>query len=668
MKHYKLLAWKDNYTNNQAFYYFLVLIIIDIGLSLIYIYFEKYHYINMQNLRKLKSEITKINIPYRDDYAFNNELKLVEEIKGKLKYKRKPNMEEMNLDTNNINIEIMADEIGKYNKGFKKKENAIGFTPVYFGIKGNESIKTRNSRFFPDENDISEIKTNYIDDKEISQKKLKKMNNFFQDSNHNKKQKSLSGDKKLILFQNQKDLSKINETIEDDDFTKDLKGNIFFKKGENEEMNRINNRKIKNIKKMENRISNYKNFEYSEALDSESQLKSSKRESSTKRFFNPNPPKKENNVTTTSNPFILTEKDQKKIGKSNSRFFNNDNSDLVIKNKRKERNIFQKDYDNLYKPNFEGPKFVSQNLGFFNNDNATIDFEQNKEPQNKDKIYFGSRLKTGESNEEFKEKKENAEIKKGFYYKNKQIDFFENEEEMPELAENLTFLQKMEEFHGYDISFKKFLIKNIVSRHILLTTFDRMSIVYQKYMRAGNFIAQLSMFAFFLAIFFTKDEKQIAFESKEKSQFINLFLYCLFSDILGCIVAHLPAYFFWVNDKKFRKLYNTISLDEGINVFKLTEEIIKKNRFFWNITGIIIQIIYIFIGFYFSFGFCATYSYQSSTFCFALICTCGFDFLVAEFLMEIIIGFLFYIKNFSKLVVFFGTLFNTLRNIKHLVA
>ncbi len=46
----------------------------------------------MQKLRKLKAEKTRINIPYRDDYAFNNELKLVEEIKGKIKYKRKPNM------------------------------------------------------------------------------------------------------------------------------------------------------------------------------------------------------------------------------------------------------------------------------------------------------------------------------------------------------------------------------------------------------------------------------------------------------------------------------------------------------------------------------------------------------------------------------------------------
>ena len=112
-------------------------------------------------------------------------------------------MEEMNLDANNINIEIYADEIAKYNKGFKSRENAIEFTPVYFGDKKSKSVK-RNSKFFPDEtDDISEIKTNFMDDNEISKESSKKMNNFFQDSIHYKTTKRLmpiSRDKKRIQF------------------------------------------------------------------------------------------------------------------------------------------------------------------------------------------------------------------------------------------------------------------------------------------------------------------------------------------------------------------------------------------------------------------------------------------------------------------------------------
>ena len=132
-------------------------------------------------------------------------------------------------------------------------------------------------------------------------------------------------------------------------------------------------------------------------------------------------------------------------------------------------------------------------------------------------------------------------------------------------------------------------------------------------------------------------------------------------------MAHLPAYCFWVNEKKFRLLYNTVRTDGGIYILKQMEDIIQKGRFFWNILGLIIQVIYIGIGFYFSFGFCATYSYQKSTFFLGLIITCLFDFFILEFVWEIIIGLLFYIRDYGRIIVFFGTFFNMLRNIKHLI-
>ena len=96
LKHYMLLAWKDNFTANQAFYYYLILSITYAGLSLAYIYFEKLNYVYMQKMGSLKTEITKMNLPYRDEYIFNNDLNVEEEIKGKLNDKRNPNMPEMN--------------------------------------------------------------------------------------------------------------------------------------------------------------------------------------------------------------------------------------------------------------------------------------------------------------------------------------------------------------------------------------------------------------------------------------------------------------------------------------------------------------------------------------------------------------------------------------------
>ena len=677
LKHYQLLSWKDNYTANQAFYYYLILGITYAGLSLAYIYFEKFHYIKMQRLGELKTEITKMNLPYREEYIFNNDLQVEEEVKGKLKDKRKPNMEEMNLDTNNVDVDIMADEISKFNKGFKSKENALGFNPEYFGIKEKKQLNM-NSQFFPGEVDMRKPQTNNDDD--ISPEKLAKMKKFYQvgfkglDTNENtKKEMQISKDKKRVLIKKQENLGKIVEIDEDDALDIDIANKNFFNNDNDEDFEEDEKEKETTLKrrnkknKFQDNMDKYKEFVSStEHLNSESQLKSSKRETATKKFFGSNPPKKERGKKI--NSLIFTEKDQQKKGSKDAKFFrNDDNLDLAPnKNKRKPKNLFQKDYDNLYKPGFKGPKVVSENLGFYTRE--TIDFEQENDTDNKNPPYFGKRFRKIKSKQE-KEKSKglNAGMRVGFYFKNKQIDLNDEEEQLPMLAENLTFEQKMEEFYNYSISFKGFLFKNIKSRYILLTTFDRMSIVYERYMRAGNFAAQLSIFALFLSIFFTSDEKQTLFVSKDKNQIGNFILYCFCSDILGCLAAHLPAYCFWVNDKKFRKLYTTIRNDGGINVLKQMEDIIKKGRLFWNILGIIIQIVYIVMGFYFAFGFCATYYYQRSTFTLALICTCGFDFLISEFLWEIIIGLLFYVRNWGRVIVFFGTLLNTLRNIKHLV-
>ena len=670
LKHYMLLAWKDNFTANQAFYYYLILSITYAGLSLAYIYFEKLNYVYMQKMGSLKTEITKMNLPYRDEYIFNNDLNVEEEIKGKLNDKRNPNMPEMNLDTNNVDVDIMADEIAKYNKGFKSKENALNFNPDYFGIKNKKQVNF-NTKFFPGEVDVR--KHPDLDD-EISPEKLEKMKNFYNvgfkglDSAENtQKEMQLSKDKKHILIKKKERLGKIMEIDEDDALEVDTGKNDFFKEDEEDEkevettLQRGRNKKTK----FRNDMDKYKDFVSStnEPLDAESQRRSSKRETATKKFFGSNPPKKEK---PTINSLIFTEKDQQKIGKSDSKFFGTDNLQTTIKNRRNKKNLFQNDYDDLYKPTFKGPKVVSENLGFYSKD--TLDFEQDNDTGNKNPPYFGRRFrKTKSKKEDEKGQGQNAGLRVGFYFKNKQIDLIDDDELMPPLKENLTFEQKMEEFHEYAVPFKGFLLKNIKSRYILMTTFDRMSIVYKRYMRAGNFVAQLSMFALCLSIFFTADEKQTLFVSRQKSQISSFILYCFVSDIFGCITAHLPAYCFWVNDKKFRKLYTTVRVDGGINVLKQTQDIIEKGRLFWNILGIIIQVIYIVVGFYFAFGFCATYYYQRSTYTLALICTCGFDFLVAEFLWEIIIGLLFYIRDWGRVIVFFGTLFNTLRNIKHLV-
>ena len=668
LKHYMLLFWKENYNKNQAFYYFIAVAAFYVVMSLAYIYFEKNHVVQMQKLASLKTEIAKINMPYRDEYIFNNDLNLEDEIRGKLKDKRKPDMEEMNLDTNNLNVNIMADEIGRYNKGYKNQDNALGFNPNFFGIK--DKTKTNvNSKFFPGEVDIRQ-KPN-LDD-EISPERLEKMKQFYQvgfkglDSNEKRrKEMKLADDKKKVVVGKNEDLEEISEG---DELSFDNNRGNFFKRDEEEDEKEthINIHKKKKKKFAENMKSYQDYVSNTEDLGTEANLKSSRRETATKKFFGHNPPKKGEKGPIMSS-LIFSEKDQQKKGRKDAAFFGN-KLDEPQKNVRKERNIFQKEYDNIYKPNFKGPKVVSENLGFYNNMD-TIDFEQEMDNnENKNPPFFGKRFrKKRVRDDEDRGKGENAGMRVGFMYKNRQIDLEDTEEQLPKLEVNLTFEREMEEFHSTSCSFTNFLVKNIKSRHILLTTFDRFSIVYERYQRAGNFSAQLSMFAFFNSIFFTADAQQVAYETGNKDQILNFILYCFLSDVASCIVLHLPAYCFWINIKKFRKLYNTIREDGGITALKENEEINTKGRLFWKILGVIIQIIYILGGFYFAFGFCATYYYQRTTFILALICTMLLDFFIAEFAWEIFIALLYYFRDVGRIIVFFGTLFNKLRNIKHLV-
>ena len=666
LKHYMLLMWSPNYDENQAFYYYIAAVACYAILSLSYIYFEKKHVIETERLGALKSEIAQINMPYRDEYIFNNDLDIEEEIKGKLKDKRKPDMEEMNLDTNNLDVGIMADEIARYNKGYKNDDNALNFNPKYFGIK--EKPKSNfNSKYFPGEVDL---RKNINTDDEIDPERFEKMKKFYHvgfkgldQKELKKKEMKMNKDRKKIVVSNQ-ELDKISEIEDDENYDGPVKNNFFRQDDDEDEKETNIYRKTRN-KKFKDNMNKYKDYVSStgEHLESDSNLKGSKRETKTKKFFGSNPPRRGEGGGPIMSSMIFSEKDQQKQAKSNAAFFGNKLEDEP-KNKRKEKNLFQKDYDNLYKANFKGPKVVSENLGFYNRD--TIDFEQEMDSENKNPPYFGNRFRKNKKNDEDRGKGENAGLRVGFKYKGKQIDLEDNEEKLPPLAKDLTFEKRMEEFHDASVGFTSFLYKNIKSRHILITTFDKKSIIYERYQRAGNFAAQISMFAFFMSIFFTADAKQTAYVTGNKDEILNFVLYCFLSDIGGCFVVHLPAYCFWVNDKKFRKLYHTIREDGGLNVLKQTEEIIFKGRVFWKILGVIIQVIYLIIGFYFAFGFCATYYYQRTTFILALVCTILWDFFIAEFAWEILIGFLFYFRDIGRIIVFFGTLFNKLRDIKHL--
>jgi len=91
--------------------------------------------------------------------------------------------------------------------------------------------------------------------------------------------------------------------VEEDESDKEEKSTTFKKNSKKRKYNK--------------QIEKYKNYiitnEASDRLDTESQLKSSKRETATKKFFKPNPPKNKNNKNNTlKNSLVFSKKYQQK--------------------------------------------------------------------------------------------------------------------------------------------------------------------------------------------------------------------------------------------------------------------------------------------------------------------------------------------------------------------
>ena len=95
-------------------------------------------------------------------------------------------------------------------------------------------------------------------------------------------------------------------------------------------------------------------------------------------------------------------------------------------------------------------------------------------------------------------------------------------------------------------------------------------------------------------------------------------------------------------------------------------DLLVNHRFWWNFLGVLIQWIYIIIGFHFSFTFCPVYYYQKKTFLLAYLVTIVSDILIFEFLWESIILLLFHFRKIGGFIVRLGEFFNKIRYIKTL--
>ena len=206
---------------------------------------------------------------------------------------------------------------------------------------------------------------------------------------------------------------------------------------------------------------------------------------------------------------------------------------------------------------------------------------------------------------------------------------------------------------------------NLKNRYILKVTFGSFSIIYNRYQRIGTIVAQYALYTFFLSIFFTADAKQEILNKKIPTEIGLFVLYCVLSEIGACILVHIPAFMFYVDIPKLRPIYKEILDDGGLTIEKDFDKVVN-HRFFWNVLGVSIQVIYFIISFYFSFGFVATYYYQRKTFALAILITALSDILIFEVLWEFILAFLYVIKKKGRCLIYIAEFCNRMRFMKTL--
>ena len=182
------------------------------------------------------------------------------------------------------------------------------------------------------------------------------------------------------------DLQKIIK--EDDNYEGPYKNDFFNKDDEDiKEKETAINKKSRH-KKFKDNMNKFRDFVSStnENLDTDSNLKGSKRETKTKKFFGSNPPRKGEGGPIMSS-MVFSEKDRQKKAKSNAAFFGDD---LGVTHKRKEKNLFQKakikrnklnKNENKNNNNYINQEEEKQNINqenFENNKNNYISNNSNK--------------------------------------------------------------------------------------------------------------------------------------------------------------------------------------------------------------------------------------------------------------------------------------------------
>ena len=202
-------------------------------------------------------------------------------------------------------------------------------------------------------------------------------------------------------------------------------------------------------------------------------------------------------------------------------------------------------------------------------------------------------------------------------------------------------------------------------RYIIFNLFSNHSLFYHRSKRILNFIAQLSLYTFFLSILFTLNKNLVIIPIKNIGYIFLLIIYSFISIFLSCLFIYFSSLLFNINILYLRQLYSFLREGNFLEGIKIYDTILKW-KFYYNLGGILIDLFYIIISIYFSFGFCATYLYQNKTFIIGIIITIINDLIIYEIIYEMFLALLYKYRKNGSFIIKIGEFLNRLRTIKSL--
>ena len=267
------------------------------------------------------------------------------------------------------------------------------------------------------------------------------------------------------------------------------------------------------------------------------------------------------------------------------------------------------------------------------------DIYNNKEKPVKKNFFSGDvKFKRKTAEEELKRKKNSSFLRnrkdngqdntnrQSKYHHNYLPEEFENEEESNK--------EQIQSFADIKLSFCEFLTLNIKCRSILINSFCIVSVFNPRWKKLSLLMTEICVIIIFVSIFLTSDENAI------HSSLGKMLVYSIYSMVATDCTIYLIAFFYKFPNKGQRRLFVLVKTGGQLIMIKEWEKIDRKLKKLAIIGMIICVLIWLF-SFYASFGFTIVWKYQNFGFfeCFGLCLI--FNFVICEFLIELLIAILF---------------------------